>query len=219
MNNISQLTVFDYTEIEVLGDLERLKLVLENVYDIELSKKLENERGKGRDDYPVRVMLNFQYAMKVYGHRSVASFRRELLRNPTLRKICGLKDEDYLYLGKRKNLVPPQRVFTKFEKKLIKYQDELDKIFESDVDFMYEKLEGFGENTALDGKLLDSYAKRENKKATEKEEKKDYRRENEASWTCKTYSFVDGSKKILGILDLKHIYYVMQNTVYQYGKK
>lgn len=195
MNNISQLTVFDYTEIEILGDLERLKLALENIDDDELVKKLESERGKGRDDYPVRVMLNFQYAMKIYGHRSVASFRRELLRNPSLRKICGLKDEDYLYLGKRKNLVPPHRVFTKFEKKLMKYQNELDEIFEKDVDFMYENLDKFGENTALDGKLLDSYAKRENKNSTNDEDKKDYRRENEATWTCKTYNFADGSKK------------------------
>lgn len=195
MNNITQLTVFDYTEIEVLGDLERLQLVIENVDDGELVKKLENERGKGRNDYPVRVMLNFQYAMKIYQHRSPASLIRELKRNPTLRKICGLKDEDYLYLGKRKNLVPSHRVFTKFQNKLIKYQDELDKIFESDVDFMYENLEGFGENDALDGKLLDSYAKKENKKSTDKEDKKDYRRENDASWTCKTYNFADGSKK------------------------
>ncbi len=195
MNNISQLTVFDYTEIEILGDLERLKLALENIDDDELVKRLENERGKGRDDYPVRVMLNFQYAIKIYGHRSVASFRRELLRNPTLRKICGLKDEDYLYLGKRKNLIPPHRVFTEFEKKLIKYQNELDKIFESDVNFMYENLDEFGKNTALDGKLLDSYAKRENKNSTNNENKKDYRRENEATWTCKTYNFADGSKK------------------------
>ena len=195
MNNITQLTIFDYTEIEILGDLERLKLALENIEDNELCKKLEKERGNGRDDYPIRVMLNLIYAMKVYGHRSVASFRRELSRNPTLRKICGLKEEDYLYLGKRRNLVPPPRVFTNFFKILAKHQVDLDNMFDAAVDFMYENLEEFGENCALDGKLLDSYAKRENKKSIDNDEAKDYRRDNEATWTCKTYNFADGTKK------------------------
>ena len=33
MNNISQISIFDYSEIENLGDLERLKLFFENVDD------------------------------------------------------------------------------------------------------------------------------------------------------------------------------------------
>jgi len=195
MNIVTQKTIFDYMEIEVLGDLERLKLCLENIEDKELCSLLEKERGLGRNDYPVRVMLNLIYSMKIYGHRSVESFRRELSRNPTLRRVCGLKEEDYLYLGKRKNLIPPSRVFTEFLKKLKKHSKELDKIFEKDVMFMYENLEGFGKECALDGKLIDSYAKKENKKATSVENKKDYRRDNDASWTCKTYSFADGTKK------------------------
>ena len=44
MNNISQISIFDYTEIENLGDLEKLKLFLENVEDGELCEILEKER-------------------------------------------------------------------------------------------------------------------------------------------------------------------------------
>jgi hypothetical protein len=195
MNIISEQTIFDYMEIENLGDLERLKLFLDNIEDSELCKKLENERRNGRNDFPVRVMLNLIYSMKIFGHRSVESFRRELSRNSQLRRACGLKDEEFMYLGKRKKLIPEARVFTLFFKKLTKHQEELDSIFENDVKFMYDNLENFGEDCALDGKLLDSYAKRENSKATDKEEDKDYRRDNDASWTCKTYNFADGTKK------------------------
>ena len=195
MNTISQKTIFDYMEVEELGDLERLKLCLENIDDEELCEYLENQRGNGRDDFPVRVMLNLSYAMKIFGHRSVESFRRELSRNSQLRRVCGLKDEDYMYLGKRKSLIPKARVFTGFFKSLVKAQKELDKIFDENVKYMYDNLEGFGEDCALDGKLLDSYAKRENKKTTNDENKKDYRRDNDASWTCKTYNFKDGTKK------------------------
>ena len=47
MNNISQISIFDYTEIENLGDLEKLKLFLENVEDDELCEILEKERRNG----------------------------------------------------------------------------------------------------------------------------------------------------------------------------
>ena len=43
MNNISQISIFDYTEIENLGDLEKLKLFLENVEDDELCEILEKK--------------------------------------------------------------------------------------------------------------------------------------------------------------------------------
>ena len=75
MNTITQKTIFDYMEIEVLGDLERLKLCLENIDDADLCNRLEEMRGNGRNDFPIRVMLNFTYAMKIFGHRSVESFR------------------------------------------------------------------------------------------------------------------------------------------------
>lgn len=45
-------------EIESLGDLERLRLVIEYMPDEELMDKLERERKNGRDDYPVRAMWN-----------------------------------------------------------------------------------------------------------------------------------------------------------------
>jgi len=190
MNSITEQTIFDYMEIEILGDLERLKLCLENIEDKKLCEKLENERGNGRDDFPIRVMLNFIYAIKIFGHRSVDSFRRELSRNSSLRKACGLKDEDYLYLGKRKSLIPPARVFTGFFKNLIKYQEELDEIFTSDVEWLYENLDGFGKDCAYDGKIINSYAKRDNKN-----KKEGARAEHDASWICKTYDFADGTKK------------------------
>ena len=43
MNNISQISIFDYREIENLGDLERLKIFFENIQDNELCQILEKE--------------------------------------------------------------------------------------------------------------------------------------------------------------------------------
>ena len=190
MNNISQISIFDYSEIENLGDLEKLKIFFENIEDDELCKTIETERKNGRNDYPVRTMLNLIYAMKIYGHRSVESFRRELARNSQLRIACGLSEGKYKYFGERKHLIPPARVFTGFLNKLKKFQNKLDEIFEEDVKFMYENLEGFGEDAAVDGKYLDSYGNQNYKNKAN-----DNRGEHEETNSCKTYYMKDGSTK------------------------
>lgn len=74
---IPQRRLFGWEEIEQLGDLERLRLVLENLPDEELMVDLERERGRGRDDYPVRALWNSILAGIVYQHPSIESLRRE----------------------------------------------------------------------------------------------------------------------------------------------
>ena len=58
MANIIQKKLFGWKEIEELGDLERLKLVLKYLPDEELMVEMEKERKKGRDEYPVRAVWN-----------------------------------------------------------------------------------------------------------------------------------------------------------------
>ncbi len=53
---IPQQRLFGWQEIDELGDLERLVLVLEHLPDKKLMQKLERERGRGRNDYPVRAV-------------------------------------------------------------------------------------------------------------------------------------------------------------------
>ena len=59
INNISQISIFEYRKIENLGDLgdlERLKIFFENIDDDKLCEKLEKRRKNGRNDYPVRTI-------------------------------------------------------------------------------------------------------------------------------------------------------------------
>lgn len=193
MKSISQISIFDYSEIENLGDLERLKLFLENVDDDDLCKILEEKRKNGRDDYPVRTMLNLIYAIKIFEHRSVESFRRELSRNAQLRRMCGLSDGEYKYLIKIKHIVPPARVFTKFLKSLKEHKDEVKKINEKLIKFMYDELKDFGKDCAIDGKYLDSYGNQFHKSKARKED--DGRAEHEATSSCKTYYMKNGTTK------------------------
>ena len=91
MNNISQISIFDYTEIENLGDLEKLKLFLDNVEDDELCKVLEEERKNGRDDYPVRTMLNLLYAMKNFWTSRSRIFKERIRKKFTIKNNVWIK--------------------------------------------------------------------------------------------------------------------------------
>jgi len=186
-NMITQMTFFDYGQIEILGDLERLLLAFMGMNNEALITRMEKRRGNGRDDYPLRVMWNLVIAMKVFGHRTVQSFIRELSRNAQLRKICGLCD-----YGRKKHIVPPARVFSRFLAVLAEEQEEIDTLFERQVLELSKVVPGFGENAAGDGKYLDSYAKRSAKKPNPDAGK---RAEREAAWSCKEYRYVDQSGK------------------------
>ena len=87
---IAQMPLFSWEQIEELGDLDRLRLALDYMPDETLMGKLECNRGRGRDDHPVRAMWNSVLAGIVFQHPSIESLRRELSRNGQLRYLCGL---------------------------------------------------------------------------------------------------------------------------------
>lgn len=184
---ISQISFADYGEIEILGDLERLRLCLEGMEDEALIRLLEARRGKGRDDYPIRVMWNLIVAMKIFAHRTIASFRRELSRNSQLRKMCGLED-----FSRKRHLVPPARVFTNFLKLLTSVQAQIDAMFDDTVAQLFEYLPEFGKNAAGDGKFLDSYTKSQSKVQNPKAGD---RAEHDAVWAVKEYPYTDRNGK------------------------
>ncbi|MEN0651017.1 hypothetical protein NSQ82_18750 [Caldifermentibacillus hisashii] len=74
---IPQLNLFAWEEIEELGDLERLRLVIAYMPDEQLMRMLEKERGKGRDDDPIRAMWNALLAGIVFQHDRDAKLLRE----------------------------------------------------------------------------------------------------------------------------------------------
>lgn len=181
---ITQTSLFDNEQIEILGDLERLKLAIENTPDEKIIKKLKEIRKNGRNDWPVEAMWNTFIASYVFNHRSVNDLLRELSRNSQLRQICGLKPQffkqkDGTY---KMHIVPSEAAYSRFLANVIKCKKEMEETFEVLVDYMYENLEGFGESLAGDGKAIESYARKNGKKA------KDKRGDSEANWGVKKYT-------------------------------
>ena len=174
---IPQKSLFQWNEIESLGDLERLQLVLRHLPDEALMRHLERDRGKGRDDYPIRPMWNSLIAGVVFQHPSVEALRRELSRNAQLRYLCGFD------LARGDRAVPPAYVYTRFLRLLFEHAAMIDAIFEELVERAREELPGFGEVLACDGKAIRTHA---NPRKEGEELPPDGRRDTDANWGRKT---------------------------------
>lgn len=91
--------------IQLLGDLDRLRLVLDNMPDETIMKTLEQSRGKGRNDYPVRAMWNSILAgIVIEGHEILKQMdcRQTELLNSAERRL-QLQRQRVLLLPGNKN--------------------------------------------------------------------------------------------------------------------
>lgn len=189
MKIITQVSIFDYSEIEILGDLERCTLIINNVPDEKIVKKLKEIRGKGRNDYPIEAVWNSILIMPLLECSSVEQLRRELSRNRDLRKICGFNDYDY-YFGKNK-LVPPPKAYTNMFINLKNIEPMLKECFYELREFMYNSLKQFGKDVGEDGKIFLSKAKGLNKDGDEN----DGRCDMDADYTIKENYYIDPKTK------------------------
>ena len=179
---ISEPFLFRWDSVDQLGDLERLKLVLDALPDESLMQLLETGRGRGRNDYPVRPMWNSLIAGFVFQHPSIAALRRELLRNGQLRDLCGFDP----FAGAA--AVPSEFAYTRFQRQVRKHQGQVDEMFHNALDELRIELPDLGQVQALDGKELHSLAKGESNYPLPKdksEQDTDGRRDRDADWGVK----------------------------------
>ena len=194
MATLTQPYLFSWENVEKSSEIFRLKRVLETLPDGELLAALEADRKGRRDDYPLAAIWNSLIAGIVFGHVSIASLRRELLRNAELRQVCGFDP----LLGAA--AVPGDWVYSRFIAKLQDKVDLVTSMFHALVDGVAQLLPDFGQSVAIDGKALPTHGFKD----------------SGASWGIKTYKTTrkDGSvhtKKIkwfgytlMLIVDAKH---------------
>lgn len=187
MASIPQPSLFSWKEVQSLGDLDRLLLVLRTIPDEALVCRLEKLRGnKGRNDYPVRATWNSLLAGIVFQHESIESLRRELLRNAQLRELCGFD------LFKGEKAVPSSWAYSRFMVNLLKHSDDVDAIFSGLVNSLGELLPDLAKELAFDSKALHSLAKgqRRSLKAQPYKQEPGKRRDNDADWGMKGMSYI-----------------------------
>lgn len=182
---IPQPSVFDWTDVDVASDLDRLRLVLDVIPDEPLMQVLESERGNGRDDYPVRATWNSILAGVVYQHASVQALRRELARNGELRKLCGFDPVRGIFA------VPTPWAYTHFLDSAMAHESAIRQMFHDLVEKIRTHLPDLGTLLAIDGKALPSFAPPRKKEAEDAvrlraDGQPDRRADPDADWGVKT---------------------------------
>ena len=185
VNSVSQMDIFAYYPNTELGDLERLTLCLEKIPYMHLIDILNDERGKGRNEYTNETMFMIFVSQFVFQTGNFAGTRRELSRNPVLRNLVGLSDVDARMRGYP--VVPEPGVFTTFITNLKNHQADIDQIFKELVIQVAEKIPSFGENIAGDGKYILSYAPNDHRHKN----LDDGRCENDADYSIKQNWYYD----------------------------
>lgn len=177
MARIPQPFLFSWKEIDEASDLDRLILVLSVLADEKLVSFLEQKRGKGRDDYPIRPMWNALLAGIVFQHKNAAELLRELRRNGELRQVCGFNP----FLGA--NAVPTEYAFSRFLSSIVEQRDFVTEMFHELVDELKKMLPNLGVKTAVDSKAIPSFGN----PVRDNLDNPDRRRDTDADWGKKTY--------------------------------
>lgn len=180
MATIPQKVLFEWNDIEDIGDLIRLQFVFDNLPDEALMCVLEKKRDKGRNDYPIRAVWNSILAGVVFCHETIESLRRELRRNGQLRDLCGFDP----LLGIL--AVPGSYVYSRFLSSLIEHQQLIEQMFERMVHEYGQLYPDFGKVLAVDGKVIKSYSPGDRERKCE-----DRRAEHDAKWGKHAYRGID----------------------------
>jgi transposase len=179
MSYFNQGRLFTFEDFFSEGDdNHRILLVLDTLDDDLLLAKLERERKGRRDHYPVRVLWRTLIAWKVYGITTINGLIRELRRNGSLRRLCGIESVF---------LVPKPWQYSRFIKKLSKPENLMmvKEMFEKAVEDLHKLLPDLGESLAIDGTGISSWC---NKFAKEKSDK-------DAGWGVRRRSNESGSEE------------------------
>lgn len=73
MAKIVNRDLFGWDSLKEMPDLARMELFLGELDDEEIVRKLERQRGRGRDDYPVRPMWNMVVLFPLTGTSAAIS--------------------------------------------------------------------------------------------------------------------------------------------------
>jgi len=182
MATIISSFLFSWNDVEARSDLDRFYLVRDNLPDEKIVMELEDRRGKGRDEFPVRAMWNAIIAGIVFQHESIESLIRELSRNPALLEACGFdilprhkkpvaelkrnektgrmeivrsEAEDAYYY------VPDSWNFSRFLKNVIELEENqgvITDMIRQLREALMEVLPDFGRHLGYDGKSINSYS-------------------------------------------------------------
>lgn len=151
MSYFYQPTVISFEAYQEIDRDNRLTMVLSVLSDAAapLLRKLHEERRGRRDHYPVMVMWQTLIAGIVYKKATITALIEELHINPGLRLLCGIRS----IKG-----IPSASAYSRFLKKLVRHEDELDATFHRLVEELKALLPDLGKTLVIDSTDIHAWA-------------------------------------------------------------
>jgi IS5 family transposase len=153
--------LFAWEELDDSPTLHDIQLLLAALPDAKLLESLRIARGKGRNDYPVRVLWGVEILRIALRHIHMEDCLAELRRNAGLRRLIGIDHESQ---------VPAKWNMSRFEETLGEepHRSHLKEIFNVMMQKLAVAVPDLGVNVAGDATALNARRKR-NEKAQEAE--------------------------------------------------
>jgi hypothetical protein len=155
--------LFAWDALEDSPTLKTIKQLLDVIPDQPLLDRLQQARGKGRDDVPLRVAWGVLVLSIALRHPTIEHCLGELRRNESLRKLIGIESEE---------AVPQKWNLSRFLDRLGEepHVGQLHGIFDTMIQRLGEVVSDLGRDTAGDATSLNARRKRHQRGADAKQQ-------------------------------------------------
>ena len=180
--------LFSWHDVEQFPQLKKLQLVLDVLPYQALVNQLAEQRGRGRNDYPVEAMFRLLVAGIVLQHPSAADLLRNLHSNPLLANVCGFNPLPFQQRPKQvfektsdgawhlqergyplRLSLPDEWAFSRFLSaclKLLEEHDYIEDMFNALRAELKAMVPDYGVHLGADGKKIDSHSTGRKMKST-----------------------------------------------------
>ncbi len=145
--------LFAWDCLEDSPTLKTIKLLLDVIPDEPLLDSLQQTRGKGRNNVPLRTAWGILVLSVALRHPSIDHCLAELKRNESLRKLLGIESEE---------TVPRKWSLSRFLERLGEepHLTRLHEVFDTMIERLGSVVPDLGQNTAGDATYLNARRKR-----------------------------------------------------------
>ena len=172
---IRQIGMFSFEESLKIDPNDRLLLVLDSIDFESVVNILDKKRGKGRNDYPHRVMIQCLIGGIVNRSPSISQLIEQLRKNPGFRYLCGIDSS----IG-----IPTESAFSRFIANLTESEAlaAMEDVFHQLVTQLSKFLPEYGQTAALDATHLEAFSRGTRKHPSDRDARWGKKKDNNGNW-------------------------------------
>lgn len=172
---IRQIGMFSFEDSLKIDPNDRLLLVLDSIDFEGVVRILDKKRGKGRNDYPHRVMIQCLIGSIVNRSPSISQLIEQLRQNPGFRYLCGIDSS----MG-----IPTESAFSRFIANLTEPEAlaAMEDVFHQLVTQLSKLLPDYGQIAALDATHIEAFSRGTRKNLSDRDARWGKKKDHTGNW-------------------------------------